>query len=80
MLHRLHGTCECIARWGRSSAEAVNAAVHGGATIVQVREKDVDGGAFLEQAGGFSYGIANLALGVAAGGSRRESWALTRAG
>ena len=37
-------------RWGRSNADAVAAAVRGGATLVQVREKDADGGAFLREA------------------------------
>ena len=39
----------CNAKWGRSNAEAVRAAVAGGAPIVQVREKDADGGATLQQ-------------------------------
>ena len=43
--------CLCMhCRWNRSNAEAVAAAVRGGATLVQVREKDADGGAFLQQA------------------------------
>ena len=39
----------CNASWGRSNADAVRAAVAGGATIVQVREKDADGGATLQE-------------------------------
>ncbi|KAL1539175.1 thiamine biosynthetic bifunctional enzyme TH1, chloroplastic [Salvia divinorum] len=37
-------------RWGRSISEAVQAAIEGGATIVQLREKDANTGDFLEAA------------------------------
>ncbi|KAK6156990.1 hypothetical protein DH2020_011238 [Rehmannia glutinosa] len=37
-------------RWGRSMSDAVKAAIEGGATIVQLREKDTDTGDFLEAA------------------------------
>lgn len=37
-------------RCGRSNAEAVLAAIEGGATIVQLREKDAPGGKMLEEA------------------------------
>ncbi|KAL3624231.1 beta ketoadipyl CoA thiolase, th1 [Castilleja foliolosa] len=37
-------------KWGRSMSDAVKAAVEGGATIVQLREKDIDTGDFLEAA------------------------------
>ncbi|KAK4476847.1 hypothetical protein RD792_016009 [Penstemon davidsonii] len=37
-------------KWGRSIRDAVKAAVEGGATIVQLREKDADTGDFLEAA------------------------------
>ncbi|KAG2498573.1 hypothetical protein HYH03_003324 [Edaphochlamys debaryana] len=40
----------CNDRTGRSMAEAVAAAVAGGATIIQLREKDTEGGAFLRAA------------------------------
>jgi hydroxymethylpyrimidine kinase/phosphomethylpyrimidine kinase/thiamine-phosphate diphosphorylase len=40
----------CNARAGRSMVEAVEQAVRGGATIVQIREKDAGGGSFLEAA------------------------------
>eukprot|EP00775_Hariotina_reticulata_P003374 gene3374-3649_t len=39
----------CNAKAGRSLFEAVKAAVAGGATVVQIREKDLDGGDFLEE-------------------------------
>ena len=42
---------DCNAMWGRSNADAVKAAVAGGATIVQIREKDANGGAMLRQVG-----------------------------
>ncbi|NEA38862.1 thiamine phosphate synthase, partial [Streptomyces sp. SID11385] len=41
-------TAQCAAR-GRTVAETVAAAVAGGVTAVQVREKDAGGRAFLEQ-------------------------------
>ena len=34
----------------RSNVEAVSAAIDGGITVVQLREKDVDGGDFLAEA------------------------------
>ncbi|KAH7575773.1 hypothetical protein JRO89_XS02G0216600 [Xanthoceras sorbifolium] len=37
-------------KWGRSITDAVKAAIEGGATIVQLREKDADTGDFLEAA------------------------------
>lgn len=37
-------------KWGRSITEAVKAALEGGATIIQLREKDADTRAFLEAA------------------------------
>ncbi|GAA0155610.1 kinase [Lithospermum erythrorhizon] len=37
-------------RWGRSMIDAVKAAIEGGATIVQIREKDVETRNFLETA------------------------------
>lgn len=37
-------------KWGRSMSDAVQAAIEGGATIVQLREKDTDTGDFLEAA------------------------------
>lgn len=40
----------CNEACGRTMAEAVREAVRGGATIVQIREKDVDGGDFLATA------------------------------
>ncbi|PSC75210.1 thiamine biosynthetic bifunctional enzyme chloroplastic isoform C [Micractinium conductrix] len=40
----------CNAAQARSNAEAVRMAIDGGATIVQLREKKIDGGAFLQQA------------------------------
>jgi hydroxymethylpyrimidine kinase/phosphomethylpyrimidine kinase/thiamine-phosphate diphosphorylase len=40
----------CNERAGRSLMEAVAGAVAGGATIVQLREKDIDGGDFLKEA------------------------------
>ncbi len=40
----------CNARAGRTMEEAVRLAVYGGATMVQIREKDVDGGSFLGSA------------------------------
>ncbi|XP_024394819.1 thiamine biosynthetic bifunctional enzyme TH1, chloroplastic isoform X1 [Physcomitrium patens] len=36
--------------WGRSTSEAVRAAIEGGATIVQIREKEADTGEFLQEA------------------------------
>lgn len=42
---------DCNAMWDRSNADAVKAAVEGGATIVQIREKDANGGAMLRQVG-----------------------------
>lgn len=40
----------CNKACGRTMAEAVREAVRGGATIVQIREKDIDGGDFLATA------------------------------
>ncbi|KXZ50218.1 hypothetical protein GPECTOR_17g855 [Gonium pectorale] len=40
----------CNQKTGRSLVEAVTLAVRGGATIVQLREKDIDGGDFARQA------------------------------
>ncbi|KAI3445621.1 hypothetical protein Pfo_002286 [Paulownia fortunei] len=37
-------------KWGRSMSDAVKAAIEGGATIIQLREKDTDTGDFLEAA------------------------------
>ncbi|CAM6099255.1 unnamed protein product [Calypogeia fissa] len=37
-------------RWGRSTFEAVQAAIEGGATIVQIREKEAESADFLEEA------------------------------
>ncbi|BBN11867.1 thiamine-phosphate pyrophosphorylase [Marchantia polymorpha subsp. ruderalis] len=37
-------------QWGRSTSEAVQAVIEGGATIVQIREKEADSGEFLEEA------------------------------
>ncbi|EXB87371.1 Thiamine biosynthesis bifunctional protein ThiED [Morus notabilis] len=37
-------------RWGRSISEAVKAAIEGGATIIQLREKDIETRDFLEAA------------------------------
>ncbi len=40
----------CNARCQRSNAEAVRQAVEGGVTLVQLREKSADGGAFVHEA------------------------------
>eukprot|EP00887_Chlorella_sp_A99_P000146 scaffold16.g146.t1 len=40
----------CNTRHGRSNAEAVRLAIDGGATVVQLREKDADGGRFVQEA------------------------------
>lgn len=40
----------CNARCQRSNAEAVRQAIRGGVTLVQLREKDADGGAFIREA------------------------------
>ncbi|KAI3425347.1 hypothetical protein D9Q98_009111 [Chlorella vulgaris] len=40
----------CNAANGRSNAEAIQLALDGGVTVVQLREKDIEGGAFMEQA------------------------------
>jgi len=40
----------CNAKAGRSLMQAVEGAVAGGATVVQLREKDIDGGDFLKEA------------------------------
>ncbi|XP_047307511.1 thiamine biosynthetic bifunctional enzyme TH1, chloroplastic [Impatiens glandulifera] len=37
-------------KWGRSIADAVEAAIQGGATIIQLREKDAETGDFVEKA------------------------------
>ncbi|GAQ77629.1 phosphomethylpyrimidine kinase [Klebsormidium nitens] len=38
------------ARWGRSNVEAMRAAIEGGATILQLREKDIGTGDFVKEA------------------------------
>ena len=40
----------CNSKWGRSNAEAVQLAIEGGTTIVQLREKNADGAHFMQQA------------------------------
>lgn len=40
----------CNERNGRSNSEAVKAAIDGGMTVVQLREKDADGEAFCREA------------------------------
>ncbi len=40
----------CNTRCQRSNAEAVRQAVEGGVTLVQLREKSTDGGAFVHEA------------------------------
>ena len=40
----------CNAKCQRSNAEAVRQAIEGGATLVQLREKSADGGAFVREA------------------------------
>ncbi|KAL4420336.1 hypothetical protein ABPG77_006143, partial [Micractinium sp. CCAP 211/92] len=49
---RVYGVTDpgCNAQWGRSNAEAVRLALDGGTTIVQLREKNADGGPFLREA------------------------------
>jgi hydroxymethylpyrimidine kinase/phosphomethylpyrimidine kinase/thiamine-phosphate diphosphorylase len=37
-------------RWGRSTADAVRGAIEGGATIIQIREKEAETGEFLQEA------------------------------
>ncbi|KAL2641906.1 hypothetical protein R1flu_009493 [Riccia fluitans] len=37
-------------RWGRSTSEAVKEVIEGGATIVQIREKEAESGDFLQEA------------------------------
>jgi hydroxymethylpyrimidine kinase/phosphomethylpyrimidine kinase/thiamine-phosphate diphosphorylase len=37
-------------RWGRSTADAVRGAIEGGATIIQIREKEAETGEFLREA------------------------------
>ena len=37
-------------KWGRSNVEAVAAAIEGGVTVVQLREKDAEGGRFFSEA------------------------------
>ncbi len=41
---------ECNAKTGRSNAQETAAAIRGGMTIVQLREKLADGGHFLQEA------------------------------
>ena len=40
----------CNAKCQRSNAEAVRQAIQGGVTLVQLREKSADGGAFVNEA------------------------------
>ena len=40
----------CPALVRRSLVEAVSAAIEGGASIIQIRDKDVEGGKFVEDA------------------------------
>ncbi len=49
---RVYGVTDpsCNAKQGRSNAEAVKAAIAGGMTLVQLREKDADGGDFCREA------------------------------
>ncbi|KAK9833927.1 hypothetical protein WJX74_010080 [Apatococcus lobatus] len=49
---RVYGVTDpsCNAKQGRSNAEAVRAAIAGGMTLVQLREKDADGGDFCREA------------------------------
>lgn len=49
---RVYGVTDpaCNAKQGRSNAEAVQAAIAGGMTLVQLREKDADGGDFCREA------------------------------
>ena len=49
---RVYGVTDAAsnAKVGRSNADAVHAAAQGGLTIVQLREKLADGGAFLQEA------------------------------
>ena len=49
---RVYGVTDpaCNAKQGRSNAEAVRAAIAGGMTLVQLREKDADGGNFCREA------------------------------
>ena len=50
--YRLYAVTDpaCNARCQRSNAEAVRQAIKGGVTLVQLREKDADGGAFIKEA------------------------------
>ncbi|KAL3147596.1 hypothetical protein ABBQ38_014648 [Trebouxia sp. C0009 RCD-2024] len=50
--YRLYAVTDpaCNARCQRSNAEAVRQAIQGGVTLVQLREKDADGGAFIREA------------------------------
>ena len=50
--YRLYAVTDpgCNVKCGRSNAEAVQLAVQGGATLIQLREKSADGGAFVKEA------------------------------
>ena len=50
--YRLYAVTDpaCNARCQRSNAEAVRQAIKGGVTLVQLREKEADGGAFIREA------------------------------
>ena len=50
--YRLYAVTDpgCNARCGRSNVQAVQLAVQGGATLIQLREKSADGGLFVQEA------------------------------
>lgn len=50
--YRLYAVTDpaCNARCQRSNAEAVRQAIQGGVTLVQLREKDAEGGTFIREA------------------------------
>lgn len=50
--YRLYAVTDpaCNARCQRSNAEAVRQAIQGGVTLVQLREKNAEGGAFIREA------------------------------
>lgn len=50
--YRLYAVTDpsCNAKCQRSNVEAVKLAVEGGATLIQLREKNADGGAFVREA------------------------------
>ena len=50
--YRLYAVTDpsCNARCQRSNAEAVRQGIDGGVTMVQLREKDAEGGAFIREA------------------------------